>query len=156
VIPTADLLDRGEGRVCVLQWRSYGRLAEFAGEVATVDCFEDNVLVSERSHEPGRGRVLVVDGHGSLACALVGDNIAGRALANGWAGIVVNGAVRDVAGLGELQLGVLALGSNPLRCNRRGTGTMGETVRFGGAEFEPGAFLVADRDGIVVCPAEPT
>lgn len=154
-IATADLMDRGGGRACAVQWRSFGGRLRFAGEIVTVDCFEDNGLVRGLVAEPGGGRVLVVDGHGSLAAALVGDQVAGRAVANGWAGLVVNGAVRDVAGLAELDLGVFALGSNPARCARRGAGTITEPLRFGGVEFVGGHFLAADPDGVAVFARRP-
>lgn len=152
MIPTADLVDRYEGSVqcCELQFRSFGRRSRFQGEIRTVDCVEDNVLVKETLQDPGRGRVLVVDGHGSLRCALVGDVIAGMGLANGWAGLVIHGAVRDVAALGGLDLGVLALGANPVRSAKRGMGVRDAVVRFGGVTFQPGWWLVADEDGVLV------
>ena len=152
MIPTADLVDRYEGSVqcCELQLRSFGRRNRFAGEIVTVDCIEDNVLVKQALQDPGRGKVLVIDGHGSLRCALVGDVIAGTALANGWEGIVIHGAVRDVTALRELDLGVLALGSNPAKSAKRGTGIRGAAVRFGGVTFQQGWWLVADEDGVLV------
>jgi regulator of ribonuclease activity A len=152
VISTADLVDRYESAVqcCETQFRSFGRRSRFAGEIVTVDCIEDNVLVKQALQGPGRGKVLVVDGHGSLRCALVGDMIAGAALANGWEGLVIHGAVRDVAGLRRLDLGVLALGSNPCRSAKLGAGQRGVIVRFGGVAFQPGWWLVADEDGVLV------
>ena len=152
VLSTADLVDQYEGSVqcCELQFRSFGRRNRFAGEVVTVDCVEDNVLVKQALQDPGQGKVLVVEGHGSLRCALVGDVIAGMGLANGWEGIVIHGAVRDVAALRELDLGVLALGSNPAKSAKRGSGVRGAAVRFGGVTFQPGWWLVADEDGVLV------
>jgi regulator of ribonuclease activity A len=155
VIPTADLADAGRGCACDVQWRSFGGRVVFAGEIATVDCDEDNGLVKAAVASAGAGRVLVIDGHASLRRALVGDGVGGAALANGWAGLVINGAVRDLAGLARLDLGVLALGTNPSRCSHDGRGTSGRPVAFGGVEFVPGHFLVADEDGIVVCPEAP-
>lgn len=145
-------MDLYEGSVqsCELQFRSFGRRARFAGEIVTVDCVEDNVLVKQALQDPGRGKVLVVDGHGSLRSALAGDVIAGIGQANGWEGIVIHGAVRDVAALRELDLGVLALGSNPAKSAKRGTGIRDSQVRFGGVTFQPGWWLVADEDGVLV------
>ena len=152
VLSTADLVDRYEGSVqcCELQFRSFGGRNRFAGEIVTVDCIEDNVLVKQALQDTGQGKVLVVDGHGSLRCALVGDVIAGMGVVNGWEGVVIHGAVRDVAALRELDLGVLALGSNPAKSAKRGTGIEGAAVRFGGVTFQPGSWLVADEDGVLV------
>jgi regulator of ribonuclease activity A len=152
---TADLVDEGAGRACEVQWRSFGGRAGFAGEIVTVDCVEDNGVIKEVVAGPGAGRVLVVDGHGSLSRALVGDRVAGTAVANGWEGLVINGAVRDVSGLTGLDLGVLALGTIPTRCAQDGDGSVGPALAFGAVEFLPGQFLVADRDGVVVCPVAP-
>ncbi|HUZ80684.1 MAG TPA: ribonuclease E activity regulator RraA, partial [Gaiellaceae bacterium] len=111
---TSDLWDAHGDRaiVCELQLRQFGGIRAFSGEIATVRCLEDNMLVKRRVAEPGKGRVLVVDGGGSLRCALVGDNVAGLALESGWAGLVINGCVRDVEALSELAIGVKALGTN--------------------------------------------
>lgn len=154
VISTADLVDRyGESvQTCELQFRSFGGRGRFSGEIVTVDCEEDNVLVKQALQDPGRGKVLVVDGHGSLRCALLGDVIGGIGVASGWEGVVVHGAVRDVVALHDLDIGVLALGSNPAKSAKLGTGTRGSAVRFGGATFQPGGWLVADEDGVLVSP----
>jgi regulator of ribonuclease activity A len=120
--------------------------------VATVRCLEDNVLVRAALSEPGRGRILVVDGEGSVRTALMGDEIAGLAAANGWSGVIINGAVRDVARLRDIALGILARGSNPKRSAKTGAGTAGEPVTFGGATFRPGDVVHADEDGVVVLP----
>jgi regulator of ribonuclease activity A len=154
VVSTADLVDRyGDGvQCCELQFRAFAGRDRFEGEIVTVDCVEDNVLVKQTLQDPGRGKVLVVDGHGSLRCALIGDVIAGIGVANGWEGVVVNGAVRDVVALRHLELGVLALGSNPCKSAKEGTGVRGATLRFGGVTFQPGGWLVADEDGVLVSP----
>ncbi len=148
---TADVLDEfGErAAVCLLPFRSFGPAA-FSGTIATVRCHEDNVLVRACLAEPGEGRVLVVDGGGSGRCALLGDNLARLGLGNGWAGVVVNGCVRDAAGLASLGLGVKALGTNPRPSRKEGAGVTGVPVDFGGVTFEPGARLHADEDGVVV------
>lgn len=152
MISTADLLDAhgDEAAVCATAFRQFGGVRAFAGEIATVRCDEDNVLVRRRAGEPGNGRVLVVDGGGSLHCALVGDNIAGLALANGWAGLVVNGCVRDSVALAELAFGVTALGTHPRASKKLGAGELDVPVTFGGVTFRPGARITSDDDGVVV------
>jgi regulator of ribonuclease activity A len=149
---TADVLDEhgDAAAVCEVELRSYGGRAAFSGLVATVHCFEDNVLLKQRLGEAGEGRVLVVDGGGSRRVALLGDNLGGLAVANGWAGVVVHGCVRDVAALGGLEVGILALGSNPRPSAKRGAGELDVPVVFGGVTFNPGDTLVADEDGLVV------
>ncbi|MEU8148135.1 ribonuclease E activity regulator RraA [Nonomuraea sp. NPDC048901] len=154
-IVTADLYDeRGdELDSCDLQLSQYGGRRAFAGTVVTVRCHEDNALLKSVLGEPGEGRVLVVDGGGSLHTALMGDIIAGLAVASGWAGVVINGAVRDVAALRELDLGVKALGANPRKSGKEGTGQRDVPVAFGGVTFHPGAELFSDDDGILVTRA---
>ena len=149
---TSDLWDAHADTaiVCELQLRQFGGVSVFSGEIATVRCLEDNVLVKQRVAETGRGRVLVVDGGGSLRCALAGDNVAGLALENGWAGLVINGCVRDVDALAVLAIGVKALGSNPRPSGKDGAGEVDVPVSFGGAVFTPGAMLHSDADGILV------
>jgi regulator of ribonuclease activity A len=151
---TADLMDSHDLASCSTQFRSYGARSRFAGPIETVRCFEDNALVKSVLATPGSGRVLVVDGGGSLRTALMGDMIAGSAVAHGWAGVVINGAVRDVVALGGLDLGVKALGSNPRRSAKEGAGSTGVPVSFGDAEFSPGAWLYSDEDGIVLAPRD--
>ena len=147
---TADVLDaHPDAQVCLLQFRSFGARS-FAGPIATVRCFEDNVVLKATVSEPGDGRVLVVDGGGSLRCALLGDNIASIALENGWAGIVMNACVRDSVALVELGLGVKAIGTNPRPSSKGGAGDVDVPVTFGEATFTPGATLYADDDGVVV------
>jgi regulator of ribonuclease activity A len=125
-------------------------VTRFAGPVATLKVFEDNSLVRSALAEPGAGRVLVVDGGGSLRCALVGDQLGELAVRNGWAGTVVFGCVRDSVELVRLPLGVMALGANPRRGLKRGEGQSGVPVRFLGVAFRPGQHLYADEDGLVV------
>ena len=149
---TSDLADaHGEGaRVLAPGLRHYGGRRRFAGRIATVRCFEDNTHVKELVATPGEARVLLVDGGGSTRCALVGDLLAGEALTNGWAGIVVHGAVRDTAALGTLELGVMALGSSPRRSRKDGHGAVAVPVEICGVTCRPGEYLVADEDGVVV------
>ncbi|GGL10570.1 ribonuclease E activity regulator RraA [Planomonospora parontospora] len=151
---TADLIDT-HGDIlasCVTQFRSYGLRARFAGPIATVRCLEDNALVKQVLATPGEGRVLVVDGAGSLRTALMGDLIAASAVASGWSGVVVNGAVRDTAAFAGLDLGIKALGSNPRKSAKAGRGDLDVPVTFGEVTFAPGAWLYSDEDGIVVSP----
>ena len=148
---TADLWDeRGDTlQSCSLQLRHYGGRRVFSGTISTVRCHRDNALVKAALAEPGHGRVLVVDGGGSLESALMGDLIAASAVAHGWAGVVVHGAVRDVAALRDLPLGAMALGSNPRRSAKEGVGRRDVRVTFGGVEFVAGQTLWADEDGVV-------
>ena len=148
---TSDLFDEHPGAAsCETQFRQFGGVRSFSGRIATVRCLEDNVLLRGQVSEPGEGRVLVVDGGGSFGCALLGDNIAELAVSNGWAGIVVNGCVRDVLALAELPMGIKALGSNPRPSGKAGAGEVDVSVTFGRAEFTPGAMLYADDDGVIV------
>jgi regulator of ribonuclease activity A len=150
-VTTSDLFDEHPGaQSCETQLRQFGGVRAFSGPIATVRCREDNVLLRARVDEAGEGRVLVVDGGGSFACALLGDNIAGIAAANGWAGLVLNACVRDVAALAELPIGIKALGTNPRPSGKTGAGEIDVTVTFGNAEFTPGALLHADDDGVIV------
>ena len=153
---TADLSDEygPHLQACSLQWRSLGRTHNFTGPASTVRCRDDNAIVRATVSEPGDGRVLVVDGAGSLDCALVGDVLAGLAAANGWVGIVVNGAARDVVALRRLDIGVLALGTNPRRARRDGTGERDVVVGFGGVTVWPGARVFVDEDGLLVEAAD--
>lgn len=152
---TTDLCDAHPEtiRVAAPILTTYGGVQSFHGKIATVRVFEDNVLVRAMLEEPGHGRVLVVDGGGSLRCALVGDIIAGLAQHNGWAGIVINGAIRDAAELGQIPIGIRALGANPRRSAKHGRGERDVPVTFAELTFVPGEYLYADADGIVVLPA---
>lgn len=149
---TSDVFDANAGRaqVCGAPLLQFGAVRAFSGAVATVRCFDDNVLMKQRAGEPGGGCVLVVDGGGSRRCALAGDKVIGLALTNGWEGVVVNGCVRDSAALAQLPIGIKALGTCPRPSGKAGDGELDVTVAFGGAEFAPGAMLYADDDGIVV------
>lgn len=137
-------------QVLELEFRSFGGREAFGGPVRTVRCFEDNSRVAEEVRTAGEGAVLVVDGGGSRRCALLGDNLAEQAAANGWSGVLLFGCVRDVAALAHIDLGVQALGAHPRRSLKRGTGEVGVPVRFGGAGLAPGRFVYADRNGVIV------
>ena len=131
-------------------FRSYGGLDKFCGKVVTVRCFEDNSVVKSTLSGDGQGQVLVVDGSGSMRCALLGDLLGAMARDNGWRGVLVNGCVRDVEILKNIDLGVLALNRHPARSNKRGEGDLNIPVRFNGVNFRPGQFLYADENGVVV------
>ena len=152
---TSDVVDRYGDRVavCALWLRRFGGAPSFEGPVSTVRCFEDNVLLKRRVSEPGEGRVLVVDGGGSRRVALLGDTVAGLAVTNGWAGVVVNGCVRDAEALAELPIGIRALGTTPRPSAKDGAGEIDVQVTFGDVTFTPGAMLFSDADGIVVVSA---
>jgi regulator of ribonuclease activity A len=152
VTSTADVLDAHpeESHVCRAPLAQFGGHASFEGTIATIRCFEDNVLLNRQVDQAGNGRVLVVDGGGSTGVALLGDRIAGLAEANGWAGLVVNGAVRDVAALRTVAIGIRALGANPRPSRKVGDGAVDVEVEFGGVVFRPGAMLYSDDDGVVV------
>ena len=151
-IATADLYDeRGdELDSLALQLHDIGGHVAFDGPVRTIRCHRDNALVKELLATPGEGAVLVIDGGGSLESALVGDLIATSAVENGWAGIIVHGAIRDRVAIGELPLGVKALGSNPRKSAKAGVGEVDVPVEIAGVVFRPGAHVWADADGILV------
>lgn len=153
---TPDLCDQYEAelgrtvRVVVPMFRRYGARAAFSGRIATLKLFEDNSLVREALGQPGQGNVLVVDGGGSLRCALVGDQLAILAKKNGWEGIVVYGCIRDSGDINQLDIGVRALDTHPQKSIKKGVGDQDVAVTFGGVTFNPGEYLYADEDGILV------
>jgi regulator of ribonuclease activity A len=155
---TCDLCDVHKGdttgafRVLPPVFSSYGGVATFSGPVATVRCFEDNSLVKAAVESPGRGRVLVVAGGGSVRRALVGGNLALAAAKNGWAGIVVDGAVRDLGEISAQPVGIRALALMPLPTDKRNEGQADVPVVVQGVWIRPGDVLYADDDGIVVLP----
>lgn len=152
---TADLYDElgDQLQVCEPGLRDFGGRRSFSGAVETVLCSEDNSRVRECVAQAGHGRVLVVDGGASLHCALLGDLLARKAVDNGWAGIIVNGCVRDVADVAAMPLGVKALAAIPRKSIRKGRGETGVPVSFLGVDFRPGDRLYADEDGIVLLSA---
>ncbi len=151
-VATADLIDAHGDRLrsCELQLRQYGAKSRFFGRVRTLKTFEDNALLKDTVASAGDGAVLVVDGAGSLRCALVGDVLAGLAVRSGWAGLIIHGAIRDSAAIARLPIGVKALGTNPRKSGKTGHGSLDVAVSFGGIEFRPGDWLYSDEDGIVV------
>ncbi|MEQ1682703.1 MAG: ribonuclease E activity regulator RraA [Burkholderiaceae bacterium] len=155
---TCDLCDAhkndtdGAFRVLPPVFRDYGKKLKFSGPVSTVKCFEDNSLVRAAVDSPGLGRVLVVDGGGSLRRALVGGNLGAAAAKNGWAGVVVDGCVRDAAELATSDVGIRALGLMPLPTEKRNEGQRDVPVQVQGVWVRPGEWLYADADGMVVMP----
>jgi len=150
---TSDLCDACDGALaCALPFRGFGRRRAFAGTIRTIRCHEDIALMRDVVGQPGRDQVLVIDGGGSLARALFGDVMADMAQRNGWAGLVINGAIRDAVEIDAMDIGVKALGTVPRRGERTGAGEVDVPVRFGGITFTPGHRLVADEDGVIVLP----
>ena len=149
---TADLCDEFGSVVRVAEplFEDYGGVRSFCGQIATVEVLDDNVLVREALEGEGGGRVLVVDGKASTRCALLGEKLAWLAHESGWAGIVVNGGVRDSAETGRVPVGIKALHAVPRRSGKEGVGDRDVPVSFGGITFNPGEYLYADEDGIVV------
>ena len=149
---TPDLCDDNPDDVRVLQpmFTNYGGRRNFHGEIVTVKCFEDNSLVKDQAGEPGNGRVMVVDGGGSLRKALLGDMIAENAMNNGWSGFVINGCIRDVDIISTLDLGVQAINTIPLKTEKRGLGDLNVAVTFAGQTMQAGQFIYADNNGIII------
>lgn len=157
---TPDLLDANEdktrdGRVRIVapMFQRYGGRPAFSGQIVTLKLFEDNSLVREALAENGKGKVLVIDGGGSLRCALVGDQLAILAHKNGWEGVVVYGCIRDSGYINQVDIGVRALNTHPLKSIKKGAGDRNIAVTFGGVTFAPGEWLYADEDGVIVATA---
>jgi len=151
---TADLFDDFEDQLqsCELSFQNFGGIKSFFGQISTIRCHEDNSLIRQTLSESGLGRVLVIDGAGSLRRALVGDMIAELARGNGWSGIVVYGAIRDSVAIGNLQIGFKALGTNPRRSTKTGSGFQNIPLQFGNISFTPNHWIYCDSDGIAVSP----
>ena len=151
-ISTADLCEAYPEQVQVVapMFTRYGGRRSFGGEIVTVKCFEDNSLVRDQARQPGGGKVLVVDGGGSRRRALLGDRVAAAAARHGWEGVIIYGSLRDVDAVGEIFIGVMALGSIPVKTEKRGLGDLNIPVTFGGVTFHPGHYVYADADGVIV------
>jgi regulator of ribonuclease activity A len=149
---TTDICDEYGDLIKVadpLGFKHYGGRKEFSGQIETIKCHEDNSLVRTAVATPGGGKVLVVDGGGSLRCALLGDLLADMAQKSAWEGIVVYGCIRDSEVIATLDLGVMALSTHPRKSEKRNMGMTNLVVNFAGISFVPGHFLYADSDGIV-------
>jgi regulator of ribonuclease activity A len=153
---TPDLCDEFEAelgktvRIVAPMFQRYGGRNSFSGEIFTLKVFEDNSLVREAFAKDGSGKVLVIDGGGSLRCALVGDQLAILAHKNGWEGVVVYGCIRDSADINGIDIGVRALNTHPQKSIKKGAGDRDIAVTFGGVTFNPGEFVYADDDGVLV------
>ncbi|TNF85965.1 MAG: ribonuclease E activity regulator RraA [Gammaproteobacteria bacterium] len=149
---TADLSDEHADRVQIVSpgLRNFGGKTRFRGPVVTVKSFNDNSKVRELIWSPGEGRVLVIDNEASMSCAMFGDMMAARAIENGWAGVVINGCIRDSVDIAGMDIGVKALATNPLRSVKEGRGEVDIELEFLGATFRPGEYLYSDEDGILL------
>jgi regulator of ribonuclease activity A len=150
---TADLYDANptEVRIADPGFNHYGGRKRFVGQITTLLVYEDNVLVHELLKQPGEGKVIVIDGGGSLRNAIVGDILAQRAKDQGYAGFVINGAARDISTTANIDIGLMAMGVNPTKPKKNGFGERGKPLRFAGVTFTPGEWLYADEDGILLC-----
>lgn len=152
-IKTSDLCDACSGaQACALPFLSFGKKSTFAGDIRTVQAIEGIANLRQLVNEPGDGKVLVIDAGGLTAQAVFGDVMAERAVRNGWAGVIVNGMIRDATEINGMSIGIKALGTFPRRAGLDGGGDIDITVQFGGLVFAPGRRLVADADGVVVLP----
>lgn len=149
---TPDLCDEFPENVAVVEpmFRNLGGKQRFGGEMVTVKCYEDNSIVKEQVAQPGEGKVMLVDGGGSMRCALLGDQLAAKAVANGWEGLVIYGCIRDVDEITTMDLGVQALGVIPIKSVRKGRGDLNIAVKFGNVQFLPGDYIYADNNGVIV------
>lgn len=147
-----ELCDRYPDDVRILEpmLGNFGGREHFFGQIVTIKAFEDNSLVREQVALRGEGRVLVVDGGGSMRRAMLGDMLAEKASVNGWAGIIIYGCIRDVNAIADLDIGVQALGAHPMKTDKKGLGELNVPVRFGGIDFIPGEYCYADNNGILV------
>ncbi len=155
MLSTTDLCDaHGEVlQIAAPNFGNYGGKRHFAGTIATAKVLDDNVIVRAMLEQPGEGRVLIVDGGGSTRCALMGDMIANLAHKNGWSGVILNAAIRDVDALSKIEIGIRALAAHPKKSAKQGTGESNVVVQFAGVHFNPGDWVVCDTDGIVIVPA---
>ncbi|KAA0875467.1 ribonuclease E activity regulator RraA [Nitrincola tapanii] len=147
-----ELCDQFPDLVQVVEpmFANFGGRETFGGEIVTIKAYEDNSLVREQVAQPGQGKVLVVDGGGSMRRAMLGDMLAEKAEKNGWEGIIIYGCIRDVNAIGQLDLGVQALGTHPMKTDKRGLGDLNIAVTFGGVTFTPGHYVYADNNGVLV------
>lgn len=154
MIKTTDICDHFSQQCQIAEplFQNYGGVSAFHGAIATVKVFEDNVLVRQALEEPGEGRVLVVDGGGSLRHALMGDMLATMGKNNGWAGIIIFGCIRDSNEIAKIDIGVKALATMPLKSLKKGEGERDIGVGFAGISFQTNHYLYADNDGMVICP----
>ena len=153
---TPDLCDAYPDDIRVVEpiFINYGGRSSFGGRIVTVKCFEDNSVVKSSISENGDGCVMVVDGGASTRCALLGDLLAAKAMENGWAGLIIYGSIRDVDQIGEMDIGVQAVNTIPVKSIRKGVGEFNIPVTFGGVTFFPDQYVYADNNGIITSPKE--
>ncbi|MEJ6559041.1 MAG: ribonuclease E activity regulator RraA [Gammaproteobacteria bacterium] len=149
---TSDISDQLHPNVQYLEpiYNGYGAKIDFFGVIHTIKCFEDNSLVREVLDTDGQGRVLVVDAGGSRRCAMLGDQLAAKAVKNNWSGIVIYGLIRDSEMINKMSIGVRALGTHPLKSIKKGVGEQSLSLSFSGVNFVPGDYLYADQDGVII------
>ena len=153
---TADLTDDfcdencEDVQVSGMSFNSYGGKLRFYGEIVTLKLFEDNQLVRDQVNSDGKGKVLVIDGGGSMRRALLGDMLAAKAAENAWNGILINGCIRDSLEMSNMNLGIMALGTHPLKTVKAGIGQTNVPVSFSGLNFSPADFIYIDEDGIII------
>ena len=149
---TADLCDEFPEAITILNisLQSFGQMKSFYGQVVTLKVYEDNSLVRKELESNGKGKVLVVDGGGSRRCALMGDNLAQLAIDNEWSGVIIYGCVRDSAQIGKMKVGIKALGTCPVKSNKRNEGQKGVDLNMEGTRIVPGNYLYADEDGVII------
>lgn len=149
---TPDICDQHEDKITLLglPLQNFGRKTAFWGQIVTIRCYHDNSKVREMLEQDGTGKVLFVDGHGSLQKALLGDQLAILAIENNWEGVIVNGAVRDVAMMAEMELGIKALGANPFKTEKRGAGDVNVTLTIHNQMIQPGDYIYADWNGVLM------
>ena len=149
---TSDISDQLHPNVQYLEpiYNGYGAKIDFFGVIHTIKCFEDNSLVREVLDTDGQGGVLVVDAGGSRRCAMLGDQLAAKAVKNNWSGIVIYGLIRDSEIINKMPIGVRALGTHPLKSIKKGVGEQSLSLSFSGVNFVPGDYLYADQDGVII------
>lgn len=149
---TTDLCDEHSDslQISTSAFPSFGKKTRFSGKIETVNVYEDNVLILEALENVPKGSVIVVNGGGSKRCALLGDRLAGIAQSRNLSGIIINGCVRDSVDLASIDVGILALGTHPLKSKKVGKGERNGILHFGGVEWRPGEYVYADEDGVIV------
>jgi regulator of ribonuclease activity A len=153
---TADICDAHEADVRIADpiFSSYGARNTFGGQIRTLRVFEDNSRLKELVSGDGAGAVLVVDGGASMRCALLGGNLAEMASSNGWAGLIINGCIRDVHEINASEIGVRALASCPRKSEKRGTGEQDIELKFAGVTFVPDEYVYCDLDGVIIAASD--
>lgn len=148
---TPDICDKFENQVTLvnLPLQNFGQKSAFWGEIVTVRCYHDNSKVREMLSQNGKGKVLVIDGNGSCQRALIGDQLAILAIDNEWEGVIINGAIRDVAAIAMMEIGLKALGSSPFKTEKRGAGDVNVTLTMHNQMIQPGDYIYADWNGIL-------